>query len=168
MRYDNLICDTLFILYWFTVHLVFLLVDFSVNKSEKRGGNGSELAANLNHGSHAYEVMKTRTVRALAIMNINRQRTSNGYEEEDNEASISRKNLFLPSQIALWTGWLRMDVTIHAKRRQWKTALMHYYLGFWLNHTKFAYFIDLCMLTSLSSPHTLQSTWLILRRTQLK
>lgn len=74
----------------------------------KRGGNGSELTVELNYGSHANEVMKTHTVPAVAIMNINRQRTSNGYEEGDNEASISRKNFLLPSQIALWTCWLRI------------------------------------------------------------
>jgi hypothetical protein len=48
--------------------------------------------------------MKTHSVLEAVIMNINRQRTLNGYREEENEASISRKNAFLPSQIALWTG----------------------------------------------------------------
>lgn len=85
MRHDKLICDTLFCT---DLHCAscFSIGGFFSERKWKGGGNGSELTAKLNHASHANEVMKTHTVPSVAIMNINhinRQRTSNGYEEED-------------------------------------------------------------------------------------
>jgi len=45
--------------------------------------------------------MKNSTVLTVVIMNINRQKDLSSYWAKKNKASISRKNLFLPSQIAL-------------------------------------------------------------------